>query len=109
MYKADIDTSDILDTVFNKEHYFFWTKQVEKVAEVFIEKTGIKPSLKEINDYFNEKGTWFDIKGVMFQDISKNPDHYLVKGLQYKKRIQVVVYNQEIIVNFVHHFDGVCV
>ena len=109
VYKANIDTSSVLDTVFNREHYLFWVKQVEKAAKVFIKKTGIKPTLKEINDYFLEKRTWSDISGVMFQDISSNPHHYLVKGLQYKKRIQIAVYDQEIILSVVHYLDGVCV
>ncbi len=109
IYKANLSFEKILDTVFDKEHYFFWVKQIEKAAKNFVKKTGLKPSLKEINDYFREKKIWSDLDGIMFQDISSNPNHFLVNGMQYKKRIQVVVYNEEIISNFAHHFDGVCV
>lgn len=52
VYKAKIISDDILDTVFNREHYYFWIKQVEKAAKNFVKKTGSKPSLKEINDFF---------------------------------------------------------
>lgn len=109
VYKAQINFDDILDTVFNKDHYFFWISQVEKAAKNFVKKTGIKPTLKEINDFFKEKGAWDGLDGIQFQDISNNPNHFFVKEFQYKKRIQVAIYNAKIIINFVTHFDDVCV
>src|SRR5688500_257725 len=87
IYKADIDTENVLDTVFNKEEYLFWVKQVEKAAKTFVKKTGIKPTLKEINDYFKEKGIWDEVDGILFQDISSNHIHFMVKEFQYRKRI----------------------
>lgn len=109
IYKAEINLEEILDTVFNREHYYFWIKQIEKAAKNFVKKTGMKPTLKEINDYFCDKDIWSEIGGIMFQDISSNPNHYMVKEFQYKKRIQVAIYNDKIISNFAYHFDGVCV
>ena len=38
IYKAEIISDDILDTVFNREHYYFWIKQVGKAAKNFIKK-----------------------------------------------------------------------
>ena len=59
-------------------------------------------SLKELNDYFKSKGLYKDIDGVIFQDISNNPEHYLIKGMQYKKRIQLAVFNKKTIKDFVY-------
>lgn len=109
VYSASIDCHNILDTVFNEEHYRFWIRQVEKAAKIFYAKTGTKPSLKEINEYFKDKGFWVRFDGILFQDISNNPEHYFVKEFQYKKRIQLVVYNYNVISNFSTYFIGKCV
>ena len=61
---------------------------------------GKELSLKELNDYFKSKGLYKDIDGVIFQDISNNPEHYLIKGMQYKKRIQLAVFNKKTIKDF---------
>jgi len=106
IYKTEIISDDILDTVFNREHYYFWVKQIEKAAMYFLKKTGSKPTLKEINDFFKERNIWTKIDGILFQDISENPIHYMVKEFQYKKRIQLALYNKEKIVNFVLHYTG---
>lgn len=109
IYVCDVETDDVLDTVFNEEHYFFWLRQVEKVAKKIIAKTHMKPSLKELNDYFKERGDWEELSAIQFQDLPTNNNHLLVKPIEYKnktisfayrKRIQLAVYNQNIITNF---------
>lgn len=108
IYSADIDCKNVLDTVFDETHYNFWVKQIKK-AEVVFMKAGLKPTLKQLNDYFLQKGIWIRFGGIMFQDISSNPDNYIFKSFQYKKRIQLAVYNTDIISNFAHYFNGKCV
>ncbi|MFY7810174.1 MAG: hypothetical protein ACOVQ2_00430, partial [Flavobacterium sp.] len=67
---------------------------------------GKELSLKELNDYFKNKGLYKTIDGVVFQDISNKVYHYLIKGMQYKKRIQLAVFNKLAIKDFVHlHTD----
>lgn len=106
VYKAEIPLDNVLDTVFKREHYYFWIKQIEKASKFFIKKTGSKPTLKEINDYFKERNIWTEIDGILFQDISKNPIHFMVKDFQYKKRIQLALYNKQIFCTFALHFVG---
>jgi len=110
IYTSRVDCENVLDTVFNEEHYLFWLKQIEKVAKKIIKKTNQKPSLKEINDFFKEKGQWNDVDGIMFQDLPNNFDFLLVKPIKYRrkvgrpfvyrKRIQLAVYNLDKIINF---------
>jgi len=109
VYKAEIDKSDVLDTVFNEDHYLFWLNQIEKIAKNFIKKTHIKPTLKELNEYMAERGLPDEITGVQFQDLHTNPDFNLVQPIQYqykkvtfsyKKRIQIAVYNYDIVTTF---------
>ncbi len=108
VYKAEIDRTDILDTVFNEEHYHFWVRQIEKAAKSILIKTGMKATIKDINQYFKEKAKWSDIaNGIMFQDLPYSDD-LLVENLNYRKRIQIVVYNLNIINNFAFHFDMKC-
>jgi hypothetical protein len=108
VYKADINCENILDTVFNEEHYRFWNAQIEKAAKLISIKTGIKATIAEINQYFKEKAKWSEtIDGIMFQDLPNSED-LLVRNLYYRKRIQIAVYNLKIIDNFTYHFDMEC-
>lgn len=108
VYKATIESENVLDTVFNEEHYNFWVKQIEKAAKYISMKTGLKASIKEINQYFKDKAKWSEITdGIMFQDLPVSDD-LLVRDLYYRKRIQMAVYDLEIISNFTLHFDMGC-
>ena len=108
IYSCDIDCENVLDTVFNEKHYYYWIKTIEKVAKNILQKTGLKPSLKDLNDYIRAHGVWDDVDGIMFQDISENPIHFMVKEFQYKKRIQIALYAKNKISKFAHHYTGVC-
>jgi hypothetical protein len=111
IYTSEIETENVLNAVFNEEHYYFWYRQIEKVAKEIISKTNIKPSIKELNDYFKERGTWNDVDGILFQDLPTNPNKLLIKPIEYnnkskritfpyRKRIQLAVYNSRIIHTF---------
>lgn len=117
VYASNINCENILDTVFSEEAYLFWIKQVEKVAMKIIKNTGEKPTLKELNDYFKERGSWNEVDGIMFQDLSNNSDLLLVKPIEYarkssafayKKRIQLVVYNLKIVLTFAPIYEDSC-
>ena len=108
VYKAEIEFENILDTVFNEEHYIFWGKNIEKAIEKYIKNQKGEISLKYINDFFKDKGIFDGIDGVLFQDITNNPDNWIVKKFQYKKRIQLAVYNLPIINTFTHKFEAQC-
>ncbi len=102
VYTSTIEIDDFLDTIFNEKHYDVWSNSIEKLALKFKMELGKELSLKELNDYFKSKGLYKDIDGVIFQDISNNPEHYLIKGMQYKKRIQLAVFNKKTIKDFVY-------
>jgi len=79
-----------------------WLNSIEKLALKFKIELGKELNLKELNDYFKTKGLYKDIDGVIFQDISNNDEHYLIRGMQYKKRIQLAVFNKKAIKDFVY-------
>lgn len=91
VYQSEIQIDNILDTVFNEEHYFFLL-------------------IKELNEYLKERGLWNEIHGIKFQDLPANTERLLIRPIEYKagkiryfqyrKRIQLAVYNVEIILNF---------
>jgi hypothetical protein len=99
IYEALIESKSILDTVFNEKDYRFWLGLIEEVAKRFA-RIGEKPTVKQVNDFFNEKGIWNEIEGILFQDIPTKEDYTLVIGLFYFKRIQFVAYNLKIVKNF---------
>ncbi len=102
VYQSKIDLENFLDTVFNEKHYKIWINAIEKLALKFKIQYGKEFTLKELNDYFKSDGLYKSVHGVVFQDISNNEEHYLIKGMQYKKRIQFAVFNELTIKEFVH-------
>ncbi len=110
IYTADIDCENVLDTVFNEAHYLLWIKYVEKAISSYLKKlTNKKITIKDINEFFKDKKVFENVDGVMFQDISNNPENWVVDKFQYRKRIQLAVYNSSIISNFSFNFEGQCV
>lgn len=108
VYKANVDCENVLDTVFNEEHYRFWVKQLEKAAGHIKKKTGMNATIREINQYFIERANWSDkATGVLFQDLPNSQD-LLISKLFYRKRIQIAVYDLHIISNFAFHFEMEC-
>ncbi|WP_367914802.1 hypothetical protein [Leadbetterella sp. DM7] len=114
VYACDIHSNSFLDTVFNETHYNFWIKQLEKIAKKILVKTHEKPTLKELNDYIKDRHVWPQIDYIQFQDLPANQEKSFVKPITYRhgkkrkvrtvafrKRIQIAVYNHEIISNFV--------
>ncbi len=110
VYECILTSENYLDTVFNEQHYYFWLRQLEKIAKKIMIKTGEKPTLKELNDYIRDKNVWHQVDFVQFQDLPINSERSLVKPIVYKngkvrtvafrKRIQIAVYNENIISNF---------
>jgi hypothetical protein len=110
IYKTEINTENILDTVFNEDHYMFWYAQIVKVAKKIMAKTRKKPTLKELNDYLKERGAWDEVDGINFQDLPVSPENLIVQPIKlrngkmlyfpYRKRIQLAVYNSKIILTF---------
>ena len=90
-------------------HYKLWISVIERAMQTFFKKHSGKLTIKYINDFFKSKGVFDDVDGVMFQDITNNPKYWIIDKFQYKKRIQIVVYNLPIITTFALEFEGKCV
>lgn len=108
VYIADIDCENILDTVFVEKHYLLWCKVIDKVADDILKKTGRKPTIKEVNDILKKNNVWKDVTGIMFQDIPTNPDRNKIVKLFYRKRIQLVAFQLNIVSNFAVHYEAAC-
>lgn len=106
IYKADIDLSTFIDTVFNEEGYNFFKETIED-SFTEITKEGKDVSLETVNRFLADK-IWpkLKINGIIFNDIPKNPHkkreriYSRIPNLYYKKRIQVVSFKLENIQNF---------
>jgi len=108
IYIAQIISEKILDTVFNREQYEFWKSQIEKIGKNILKKTGKKATIKELNEYFVEKGTMSELDGILSQDIPTKSEKSVIEGLFYNKRIQLVVFNLKIVNNFRYKTEGRC-
>ncbi|MBK8851131.1 MAG: hypothetical protein IPN73_13360 [Saprospiraceae bacterium] len=119
IYKSKIEVNDkVLDTVFNEDHYNWWVGIIEQYAKKFIKKFNLKPTIADLNQYIKEKANIYeDIDAVQFQDFSTDSTESVIKPIQnlrnnklqpfvYRKRIQIAVYNLEIISTFALDFEG---
>nr|NYE67803.1 hypothetical protein [Mucilaginibacter sp. E4BP6] len=61
-----------------------------------------------MNDILFKNNVWKSISGIMFQDISTNAERSMVQKLYYRKRIQLVAFNLNIVSNFAVHYEAVC-
>lgn len=101
IYKANIETDNFLNTVFNEEHYNFYRSQIDKVGERIWKKTGIKATVEDVCEYINEKAKWTEeLDGIIFQDLPTG-DSILINKYPYRKRIQAVVYKLFCITDFI--------
>lgn len=108
VYSSDIDCEDVLDTVFNEEHYLFFVSVIDKIAGDIIKKTNRKATIKEVNDILKKNNVWKDVTGILYQDIPNNPDRRKVDSLLYRKRIQLVAFDLNIVTNFAFHYEAAC-
>jgi hypothetical protein len=108
VYESIINCENVLNTVFNEEHYSFWLKQIEKIAAHWYEKKGIKLSINTLNERLREKSLWSKFDGILFQDLITDQEYLLVVKFYYKKRIQLAVFNREIIKSFIHYSYHQC-
>lgn len=106
IYKSEIKSKKILNTVFNEKQYYFWKRQIEKIAQDIFNKTGKKATIREMNQFIRKRNLWKDVDGILYQDISKKDE--LIVDFYYRKRIQLVIYNDQIIVSFIFHKEGEC-
>lgn len=98
----EYDSNFVIDTVFNEYDYNKFVENIEKFSLQYEKRFRKKPTLEEFNDFTVEFGIWNDIKAIRFQDLpTKSERDYLkVKGFFYKKRIQIAVYDFNLIKQF---------
>lgn len=108
VYKADIESDNFLDAVFDEKGYRFFVEQIEKAANDFKEKTKKQPDVKAICSYIMEKAKWnTKLDGVLF---AENPEGNtsLIKNFPYRRRIQAVLYNTNCLNSFSLYKEEKC-
>lgn len=107
VYSSIIKEENLLNTVFDEEHYFYFIEMIDLAIEK-IKTTGISHhlSLNKVNRYLTDNiwnATGFT--GIIFEDIPSNVPlkkriYSVIPPLYYVKRIQIVVFDEKIITNF---------
>lgn len=100
IYSAMIKSERVLDTVFNSEHYDFWWNCMAKLAKNCIEKTGQKPTARDIAEYLNNRAGWKDEIDVLLACDMPTGEKELFSRHPVRKRIQAAVYNRDVIFCF---------
>lgn len=105
IYKSLLNIDNCINTVFDEEGYFFFRKNIEDTIDHFREK-GIDVTLEQVNRFLADE-IWpnLGIHGIVYDDKPVNPRksdriYSEIPDLYYKKRIQVVLFNLENIINF---------
>jgi len=103
IYKARIDSTNLLNASFDEKEYFFFKSCIEKAIEYFKSK-GHSVSLLKVNrflsdHYWPQKG----ITGIIFDDLPHNNPktgriHSEIEPFYYNRRIQIVVFDLKTIV-----------
>lgn len=112
IYKCEIEDIGLLNTTFNREHYYFFLEKIESLL-IFMKEKNIKINLKELHRLLKEK-FWdkLGINGIVYDDLpnnnyKKNRTYSAFEPLYYKKRIQLAVFNPKLINNFELYLDEV--
>lgn len=99
VYSARIVSENVLDTVYNKEHYEFFRNALERLAAKIVKKTGRKLSKTILCEYLNNRAHWRKKIDVLI--VNDNPQgEREILPIPIRKRIQAAVYNQ----NCIHEF-----
>ena len=97
VYVGIIESENILDTVFSEHDYQFFLKAIKSVKDDCINKTGRNPSIVDVCSFIMNVAKWHTaMDGVLFSD---SPNTEIVK-FNYRKRIQIVLYNLKCLVSF---------
>ncbi len=105
IYQSEIENTNILNASFDEDSYFFFKNAIEK-ARVFFLKNGEDPDLQKVHRFLRDK-FWLKLKinGIIFDDLPMNPNgknrvYSDILPMYYKKRIQIAIFNKNIISNF---------
>lgn len=100
IYSATIISDNVLDTVFNQEHYQFFISALERTAKTIVKLTGKKPTQMDICEYLNIRAKWKEKIDVLLAcDIPTGSME--VFPIPIRKRIQAAVYN----INCINEFQ----
>lgn len=97
VYVATIEGEQILDTVFCESDYQFFLEAIQKVISDCRSKSGRSPSIADVCSYLMNVAKWNTIlNGVLFSDTPNTE----IEKFNYRKRIQMVLYNLKCLVSF---------
>jgi hypothetical protein len=113
IYKAEIEETDLLNASFDEKTYFRFRQMIEDTISHFNAKRR-QISLLKVNRFLADN-FWgkHNVKGIIYDDLpqnnpSKGRFYSEIPPLYYKKRIQIVVFDKEIINNFAIEKESVC-
>ena len=94
--------------MFNEEQYLFWLEIIEMVLEQ-LAKNRKTVTLQDLNEFLADDNFYDDVDAVMFQDISPKQKNVIGGGIfHYKKRIQITVFNLDIVSDFKLFLENRC-
>ena len=85
--------------MFNREHYDFFRKALERLANKIVKKTGRKLSKRLLCAYLNNRADWKKEIDVLIVCDTPIGDRELFP-IPFRKRIQAAVYNEKCIYKF---------
>lgn len=108
VYTAHVEDNRLLNASFSEKDYFFLKNNIDKLI-ARLRSEGLDFNLKEVHRLLKEE-FWskMGINGIIYDDLpvnnyKKSRTYSLIEPLYYVKRIQVVVFNPDIIHSFEEH------
>lgn len=101
IYKCEINTDNLLDTVFNYDHYIHFRTKIETAIKKLTLR-GVPVSIDKVHKWLKDE-VWSKtpVTGIVYSDISTNKARFgVIHPLYYIKRIQIATFDLQIIHNF---------
>ena len=97
----------ILDATFSQRGYFLFKDYIEEAIKHIKKVSGRSLTLQEVHRYLADK-VWpeLGIKGIIYDDLPKNQKHSKIPPLFYKKRIQLVIFDLDLVKGFKIYLDN---
>jgi hypothetical protein len=108
IYSAEIEEGEILNASFNEKAYFNFRQMIDDAVAHFQNKSK-KVTLLQVHRFLSDN-FWskHGVTGIIFDDLPHNNDaknrvYSYIEPFYYKKRLQLVVFDKQIIHNFAIH------
>lgn len=113
IYSAYVPEENLLNTSFNEEYYFIFQEKINNAIEHLKNKWNTKKiDIRQVHRFLaSEVWPLLKIDGILYDDLphnTKKRTYSEITPLHYKKRIQIVIFEKENLIDFKLYRSNLC-